>query len=209
MFPSKRQTDAFDSRGYAEATASFEDHYRFQFLCRISGKPLIVLWPAGKRQRNVSMELFHCTDSILDERFHSAMKTLAQVWGASGYQSTKLPVSFTGVSPHNARILAGYLQQMAIEAYQRRAQRIKSILVVEGTPSDGKPIHFGGASVGGGVVLPMKGMRDLDCVIQLDNGERYKCGYKGMQEPRLEFLREEFATKPAHFTQIGTADSVG
>jgi hypothetical protein len=153
------------------------------------------------------MELFHCTDSILDERFQSAMQTLAPVWGASSYQSTKLPVSFTGVSPHNARILVGYLHQMAIEAYERRAQRIKSILVVEGTPSDGKPIHFGGGGVYGSV-LPTEGMRDLDCVIQLDNGERYKGGYKGMQEPKIEFLREEFATRPAHFTQIGTTDTV-
>jgi hypothetical protein len=112
-------------------------------------------------------------------------------------------VTFTGVSPRHARILAGYFHQIAIETYERRAQRIKSILVVEGTPSDGKPIYFGT-----GVVLGTIDMRDLDCIIQLDNGERYRCVYKGVQEPKIKFFREEFATKPAQFTQIGTADSV-
>lgn len=207
MLPSKTQVDAFHSCGYVEATASFKRlHGRFQGLCGIGARPLIIIWPAGGRQRNVTVELFRCTDSILDERFQSGMKTLAQTWGASGYQSTKLPVSFTGVSPRNARILAGYLRQMAVEAYQRRSQRIKSVLVVEGTPSDGKPVHFSGGGGSCGAVFPLKGSRDLDCVIQLDNGERYKAGYRGTKEPEIEFLRKDFATRPGHFTQISTAD---
>ena len=83
MLPSKTQVDAFHSCGYVEATASFKRlHGRFQGLCGIGARPLIIIWPAGGRQRNVTVELFRCTDSILDERFQSGMKTLAQTWGA-------------------------------------------------------------------------------------------------------------------------------
>jgi hypothetical protein len=73
------------------------------------------------------MQLFNCTNSILDEEFQARFQSLAKIWRATTHQGERLPVLIEGLTPHHARILSGYLHQLAIEAYDRRANRIRSV----------------------------------------------------------------------------------
>jgi hypothetical protein len=144
------------------------------------------------------MQLFHCTDSILDDEFHSSFQNLSKIWGASAYQSKSLPVEMANIKLKHAKILAGYFHQLATDAYKRRATKIKNFGVFDGPASDGKPKTWSGP-FGGGCVFTIKGWRDFKCVLELENGERYETGFKGMKEPELKFVREQFANQPGIF----------
>ena len=144
------------------------------------------------------MQLFKCTNSILDKEFQKEIHKLAIIWGATNYQAKQLPISIDEIAPRHARTLAGYLHQLAIEAYKRRAKRVRGILVTEGPASDGKPKMSGGL-LGGVCVFPIKGQRDYNCVLELKNGERFQVGFKGTKEPESDFILQQFATQPSAF----------
>jgi hypothetical protein len=95
-------------------------------------------------------------------------------------------------------MLAGYLPQLAADAYKRRAARVRNILVIEGPASDGKPkMSFG--PFGGSCVYPVKGQRDFKCILELDNGERFQGGFIGTREPQIAFIRAQLANQPGTF----------
>jgi hypothetical protein len=80
--------------------------------------------------------------------------------------------------------------------------------LVDGPPSDGKPkMSYGVSSVT--CVLPIKGWRDFACTVELDNNERFQCGYKGFEEPQLEFIRQDFRDRPGHFRLLKPGLEVG
>jgi hypothetical protein len=110
----------------------------------------------------------------------------------------------TKIKLKHAKILAGYFHQLAIDAYKRRATKIKIFLVSDGPASDGKPITSYGP-FGGSCVYPIKGWRDFKCILVLENGERYKAGYKGIKRPDLKFLREDFANQPGFFRLLNSS----
>src|ERR1035441_9598244 len=138
MFPTGAQIEAYEVRGYLVASPQFDARRgQFERFCAVNATPLVVIWPFANRRRSVTMQLFNCTVSILDEEFQAAVRDLARIWGASTHQAQRLPVSVADVTPRHARVLAGYLRQLAIEAYKRRAARVRNFLVIDGPASDG------------------------------------------------------------------------
>ena len=204
MLPTEQQIEVYKICGYLNATSRFQTRHRvFERWCEMSARPLVIIWPFSKGRRRITMQLFHCTDSILDDEFRSSFKNLSEIWGASSCQSKSLPIEMVNVKLKHAKILAGYLHQLAIDAYKRRATKVKRFLVIEGPPSDGKPKTWGGP-FGGGCVFTIPGWRDLDCILELDNGERYKTGFKGMKEPELEYVQDQFANQPGIFRLLNS-----
>src|SRR5271157_5389445 len=140
MFPETKQIETYEARGYLLASPRFDArHKKFERWCDVAATPLVIIWPFANRRRRVTMQLFNCTNSILDKEFQAQVQNLAGIWGASTHQAQSLPVVIVGVSPRHARVLAGYLHQLAAEAYKRRAARVRDFLVIEGPASDGEP----------------------------------------------------------------------
>ena len=70
MFPTAGQIEAYRVRGYLVASLRFDArHEQFQRFCAISATPLVIIWPFAKGRRSITMQLFNCTVSILDEEF--------------------------------------------------------------------------------------------------------------------------------------------
>lgn len=199
MFPNAAQIAAYKKRGYFVASSRSDVlHEQFVRWCEVDARPLVIIWPPANRRRSVTIQLFNCTTSILDKEFQAQVQNLARIWGASSCQIQCLPVSIVGMTLPHARALAEYLHEPAVEAYKRRAARVKNFLVIEGPASDGKPKMSYGL-FGGSCVYPVKGQRDFKCILELDNGERFQGGFKGTREPELEFIRQQFAMHPGAF----------
>ena len=195
MLPTGAQIEAYRARGYLVASARFDARReQFERFCAVDATPLVIIWPFASRRRRVTMQLFNCTVSIPDEEFRAAVRNLAGIWGASTHQAQRLPVAVADVTPRHARVLAGYLHQLAIEAYKRRAARVRNFLVIDGPASDGKPKRYGASCV-----FPVKGQRDYTCILELDNGERFQGGFISTREPQIEFIWEQFASRPGTF----------
>ena len=187
------------AREYLVASPRFDARReQFERWCAVNATPLVIIWRLAKRRTRVTMQLFNCTVSSLDEEFQATVRDLARIWGASTHQARRLPVSIAEVTPRHARVLAGYLRQLATDAYKRRAARVRNFLVIDGPASDGKPkMSFG--PFGGSCVYSVKGQRDFKCIVELDNGERFQGGFIGTREPRIEFIRQQFASRPGTF----------
>lgn len=205
MFPKTKQIAAYEACGYLVAsTGSDTQREQFERWCEFKVRPLVIIWPPANRRRSVTLQLFNCTTSILDEEFRAQVQTLARIWMAPSYQTESLPVSFVGMTLRRAQALAGYLHEPAIRAYKRRAERVRSIIIVtEGPASDGKP-----KKCGGGCVFPVKGQREYTCILQLDNGERFKGGFIGTKEPEREFIVQQFSNEPSMFRLLTAANKL-
>jgi hypothetical protein len=202
LAPSGKQMDAYNKQGFVVASPCFElRHKQFERWCGVTGRPLVIIWPQEPRRRIITMQMFRCTVAILDAEFKAHMRNLAEIWGAIGYEAGLFPVRFEGVTPRHARVLSGYLHGLAIEAYKRRAARIKDVLVVSspkaGAQSDGHGPDgtFYGSIAGSGFL-------DHAVVLALDNGERYKIGFTSPKAPSVEFIRQQFADNPNAFSML-------
>jgi hypothetical protein len=192
-FPKSAQTAAYKECGYLVASPGFETRReKFERWCELRATPLVIIWPFANRRTMVTMQLFNCTNSILDDEFQASFRDLARIWGASSHQAKHLPVSFADVTPSHARVLAGHLHRLAAETYQRRAAKVTHFRVVEGPPSDGKPkMSYGLGSCS--CVFPVEGQRHYACTLLLANGERFQGGFIGTRVPEPEFMRQQFA----------------
>lgn len=81
-------------------------------------------------------------------------------------------------------------------------QRIVKLMVKAGPASDGKPIKHYGAHGCSGAVFPIEGWRDFDCVVWMDNGDKYEVGFKGFKAPEVEFIERTFRKSPCVFTKL-------
>ena len=198
-FPSDTQIAAYKTCSYLVASPRFDARReQFERWCKVQATPLVIIWPFANRRRSVTMQLFNCTNSILDKEFKEAVRKLAEIWGASTHQANRLPVSIADVTPRHARVLAGYLTSLAAEAYKRRATRVTYTVVTDGPASDGQPVGAYGL-FSGSYVFPVKGQRNFTCILHLENGEQYQGGLIGTREPESVLLQREFGNNPSAF----------
>jgi hypothetical protein len=65
----------------------------------------------------------------------------------------------------------------------------------------GGPVKFGGPDYAGSVLVP-KGWKHFDCIIALDNGEKYRAGYNAFEPPKLDFIKNSFEVNRSHWQRI-------